>query len=182
MGLFSSIAKSILTGESRPMDDYQRRVNFTSACYELSKKEGYEVVYIPNYKPPVRIGKVKCIEELTFVELEVCKAINYRAIIIGNNFKHPSPITRVFQHGIAPYETLKKLCLTDISPFRIDGYGAKLSSAFDFYNYIERGRKSLEELQQGGDASLEAIGTCIRNDGLQWVRSLIRVNDSKLNI
>lgn len=182
MGLFSSIAKTILTGEARPMDEYQRKINFTSACYELSENEGYEVIYIPDYKPPFRIGMVKCIDDLSFVELEVCKSLNYRAIIIGNNYRQPSPVGMVVQKGIATYEFLKTLYRCDINPMRIDGYGAKISTPFEFFRHIERCRKALEDAQFESDQDLSSIDNCLRAEGVPWVNSMVRVNDSKLNV
>jgi hypothetical protein len=182
MGLFSSIVKTVLTGELRPMDNYHRNLNFITACCELSEKYDYDIILINGSKPPMRIGCVKYVSNLNFVELEVCKELNYRAIIIGNYYLTPSPTTQAFQNGHSTFKVINSLFITDISPNRIDRFGEKLSSPFDFLNYIEMSRKYLEKEQTETKINLTSIINFMNAEGIPWVKKIPKFYDSSKSL
>jgi hypothetical protein len=109
----------------------------------------------------------------------VCQSLNYRAIIIGSNYRYPSLLTQVYQNRIASSEILDKLYISKVSPER---YGNKIPSAFDYFNHIERCRLYLEDAQKNTNEDLKHVDNFICEHWLQWVNKITKINDSKLNI
>lgn len=179
MGLFKTAVSTILRGDTEPIKDYQRNSNFLSACIELRENYGYEILYLKRNRLPIKVGKLKHLDKLSSVELEVCLAANFKVIIINNDYQPHSPFNKLEMDGIASGELLKKYFIAKIDPIKIDGYGSKVSNSFDFLRWIERERAYLEGKQKDSGEDFSSIAKYIDKEIRPYLQTLITSSDER---
>ena len=169
MGILKRLFTTLTEGDE---SSYERKLNFISAICELKDKKGYEIIFTGRSGKPIKVDNVKYIEDLQFVELEVCEKFNYRVILIGTHARSPTSIMGLMNGDIDLYKFINKYFISDISPLSRDRYGERVSSAFDFYNIIEKSRIYMENYQKQSIEDFSMIYRYITDVNIPFIKSL----------
>jgi len=177
MGLFSSVASSVLRFDTEPMKEFMRKSNFLSACCELADKYGYEILCLRNDKDPIKIGKIDYYDDFLFVSLETCETLDYRLITFGST-NYLTPMDRISRETNVPAEVINKNYYSKQIDYRLlTSFGITPESAFDIFRRIERSRNNLADLQKNNSEYSKEISEFLLTKGIPELNRVPRSSD-----